>query len=73
MKLQVLKTVGSWLAGSGWSNAIVEAQVATSETADSFLQVSHVTRTRYAHHVTASALYDLQQQAYLNYTSSDHE
>ena len=32
--------------------------------ANAFLKVSHVTRTRYAHQVTAAALYFLQKQAH---------
>ena len=42
------------LAFSGWTEALTEADVATSGTADSFLKASHITRTRHAHQVTAS-------------------
>ena len=37
--MAALKTVSSWLEGSGWSNAIVKAKVATFGTADSCIQV----------------------------------
>ena len=38
--------------------------VATSGTVDSFLKVSHVTRTRRAHQITATSLYLLMKKAY---------
>ena len=40
----------------GGQNALVQAGIASSGTADSFLKVSHLTRTRHAHQVTALAL-----------------
>ena len=45
-------TVGDLLNGSGWTTALTESEVASSGTADSFLKVSHITRTRHAHQVT---------------------
>ena len=48
----------------------MQANVATPGTADSFLRVTHVTRTRRAHQITASSLYHLLQKAYLAYCSS---
>lgn len=49
-------TVGNWLEGSGWTTAVAQASVASPGTAESFLKASHVTKSRYAHQVTASAL-----------------
>ena len=43
---------------------------ATAGTADSFLRLSHVTRTRRVHQITSSSLYLLLQKAYLDYCSS---
>ena len=57
----VYTLLGDWLAGSGWVDAIAKAHVATSGTAESFLGASHITRTRYAHQVTALALFELLQ------------
>ena len=51
-----LKVIGDWLEDSGWVEALVKANVASPGTADSFVKVSHVTRTRHAHKVTASCL-----------------
>jgi len=66
IKMQVL---GNWLDGSGWTSALVQADIASPGTADSFIKVSHVTRTRHAHQVTAVTLYALLKAAYDEYTS----
>jgi len=42
----------------------VQANIAASGTADSFIRASHVTKTRHAHQVTAACLYTLLHQAY---------
>lgn len=65
IEMAALKVLGDLLQSSGWTEALVHAGVATSGTADSFLKASHVTRTIRAHQVTASSLYLLQQQAYM--------
>ncbi len=64
IKMATLNVIGKWLAGSGWTEAIVDAGVATSGVADSFLKGKHVTRTRRAHQVTAACLYILMRKAY---------
>ncbi|QQP53238.1 uncharacterized protein LOC103506659, partial [Caligus rogercresseyi] len=64
IEMAALKTLGDWLKGSGWVQALVQAEIATAGTADSFLRASHVLRTRRAHQVTAAALYILQHHAY---------
>ena len=64
MEMAALKTLVDLLDNSGWTSVLVEAGVATSGTADSFLKTSHVTRTRRVHQVTACALYLLLQNAY---------
>jgi len=67
IEMAALKTVGDWLQGSGWVQALVQAEITSAETADSFLRASHVSRTRRAHQVTAAALFALQQHAYNHY------
>ena len=62
------KTVGDWLENSGWTDALVEANISSSGRADSFLKASHVSRTRYAHQVSTSCLYIMMQKAYKHYT-----
>ena len=58
------KTLWDLLQGSGWVDAIVQAEIATPGTADSFLRAVHRTRTRRTHQITAAALFILQRQAY---------
>lgn len=55
---------GDLLEDSGWTTVIADSGVASAGTADSFLKVSHLTRTRHAHQVTALALANLQQEAF---------
>ena len=71
IEMAALKTLGDLLESSGWTGALVQAGVATSGTADSFLKASHVTRTRRAHQITASSLYILLQKAYNEYTQNE--
>lgn len=59
IKLAALKTIGDWLEGSGWIQALVQAGVSTMGKAQSFLNAQHITRTRRAHQVTAASLYIL--------------
>ena len=56
IEMAALKTIGDWLEGSGWCSAIVEADIASSGTAESFLHASHVTRTRNAHQVNINCI-----------------
>lgn len=66
--MAAMKTAGDWLQGSGWIQALVQAEVATAGTADSFLRAAHVGRTRRAHQVTAATLHILQHNAHSKYT-----
>ncbi len=63
--------LGDWLEDSGWTNALVQADIASSGTANSFIHASHVTKTRHAHQVTAASLYTLLKQAYSEDCQSD--
>ena len=53
IEMAALKEFGVWLRGSGWVQALVQAEIATPGTADSFLRAPHGTRTRRAHQITA--------------------
>ena len=64
-EMALWKTLGDILEGSGWTTALTEAEIASSGIVDSFLNVAHLARTRHAHQVTITALYKLQQEAYL--------
>ena len=64
VEMAAWKAVGTWLEGSGWSDVLSESNIATSGKAESYLQASHLKRTRYAHQVTAASLHILCHQAY---------
>lgn len=64
VEMATLAVLGDWLEGSGWTSALIQANVASSGVADSFCKGKHVKRTRHAHQVTASALYKLLHTAY---------
>ena len=70
IEMAAFKVLGDWMDGSGWPEALTQANVAGAGTADSFLKASHVARTRHAHQVTAAALYQSLMNAYDSYKSS---
>jgi hypothetical protein len=47
IEMALWNVLGDLLEGSGWTNTLTEADVASSGVADSFLKASHLTRTRY--------------------------
>ena len=55
---------------SGWTAALVLAGITSSGTADLFIKVSHVTKTRHAHQVTAASLHTLLHLAHTEYNTS---
>ena len=57
--------VGHWLTNSGWDSALVQADITSRGRADAILKAVHITRSRYAHQVSACALYILQRRAYM--------
>ena len=65
IEMALWNTLGDLLEASGWTTALTEAEVASPGTADSFLKVSHLTRTRHAHQVTFLTLKRLQKEAFL--------
>ena len=69
IEMAALRMLGHWLEGSGWVQCITQSGVATSGVAESFIHASHVKRTRYAHTVTAAALYICMRNAYDGYCS----
>ena len=71
IEMAALRSIGTLLHDSGWTGAIVEAGVASSGTAESFLSVSSVTRSRQMHQVTACCLYMLRKEAYTYYAREE--
>ena len=66
IKMGVYKVLGHWLENNGWLSALIEANVTTAGRANSMIDGSHVTRTRWAHQVTVASLSILQRKAYTN-------
>ena len=73
IEMNLLKLLGDWLSGSGWITALVQANITSSGKAESMLTGSHVTRTRYAHQVTAGGLKILCDNAYQKYLENYSE
>ena len=67
IEMAAFKLLGDWLDGSGWTIALVAADVATGGFANSFIKATHVTITRWVHQVTATCLFILQSKAYSDY------
>jgi len=66
-EMAALRMLGHWLNGSGWTQCLVQAGVATAGVAESLITASHVKRSRYAHTVTAAALYCNIAECYKRY------
>jgi len=49
-----LKTIGTWLAGSGWVEVLSQAEITRAGRAESLINCAHIRSTRYAHQVTAA-------------------
>lgn len=63
VEIAALRSIGTLLQDSGWTSAIVEAEVASFGTTESYLSASSVTRTRQADQITAYSLYKLIKKA----------
>jgi len=57
----------------GWIKSLVQATVATSGVAASFIHASHVKRTRYAHTVTAAALFISLKRCYASHVKQNSD
>ena len=66
LKWQYGTHLGDYLEDSGWTTALIQAGIASSGTADSFLKAAHLTRTRHGHQVCTLALSKLQCDAFLS-------
>ena len=69
--MAALSVLGNWLEDSGWTSALVQANIASPGVVNSFVKGSNVKRTRRAHQVTAAALYSLLTQAYDDYKQTE--
>ena len=66
IELALWNTFGYYLENSGWTTAVVQAEVASTGTANSFL-----TRTSHALQVTLLALFILQEEAFKHINGSN--
>ena len=57
--MAAFKLLGDILNGTGWVTALSAADIASQETAESFLTVSNLAKIRQAHQITACSLYDM--------------
>jgi len=64
VEMATLRMIGHWLDGSGWVECLVASGLSTVGVADSFIHASSVKRTRYAHSVSAAALFICLKRAY---------
>jgi len=55
--MATLRTIRDILDGSGWTDALTQADIASAGICEGFLHASHLTKTCSAHQVTAAALY----------------
>ena len=65
IEMAAFKVLGEWLEDSGWKHALIQADIASPGTADSFLKASHIAKTRRAHQISACSF--LLQSAYAEY------
>ena len=72
IEMAAFRSLGTLLQNSGRTGTLVEARVASSGSADSFLSASSVTKTRHIHEVTACCLYMLQKEAYYYYSAEEN-
>ena len=70
IELVALKAIGSLRLGSGWTDAVAQAGITKNGWAESLVTSAQITRTRYAHKVTASSFHILQHSAYKKYSKS---
>jgi len=67
IEMAMYKMLGNWLEGSGWSQILVESHITTPGRAKFMIEGRHLTRTRWAHQVTAAALSVLKRNSYAKY------
>ena len=73
IEMAAFRSLGTLLQNSGWTGALTEAGVASSDTADPFLSAPSVSKTRYLHEVTACCLYMLRKEEYNYHCAEENE
>ena len=67
IEMAMLKLIGDWLDGSGWTYVMTSANVTTEGRAVGLQKGSHTSRGQWAHQVTAAALFILLHRSYADY------
>ena len=72
-QILMIAILTKWLPFYKKNEALVQAEITTAGTADSFLRAAQVRPTRREHQVTAAVLYILQRRAYDQYSTTNTE
>lgn len=56
IEMAALNTAGDCVKGSGWTHAVVQAEISTAWAAEPFIKAPHVAHTRQAHQIKAASL-----------------
>jgi hypothetical protein len=67
IEMAALKTLGSFLEGSGWFEAVTKAGLMTPGSAEALLSASHVRRCRRMHKITLLSVHILEHIAFNKY------
>jgi len=67
IEMAMLKVMGDWLDGSGWTHLITSADVTSEGRVDGLQKGSHTSRAQWAHQITAAALFVLLHRSYDEY------
>ena len=73
IEMAMLKVIGDWLDGSGWTYVMTSANVTTEGRASGLQKGSHTSRGQWAHQVTAAALFILLHRSYDEYQKNTPE
>ena len=73
IEMALLKVIGDWLDGSGWTYMMTSANVTTEGRAASLQKGSHTSRGQWAHQITAAALFILLHRSYGEYQQNTPE
>lgn len=70
-EIAFISAIGDWIEGSGWVYIFKRSKINTVGRYESFLDVTNVKRSRYAHQVTLAPLVYLSNIAFKDQTEFD--
>ena len=68
--MAILKAIGDWLDGSGWTYVMIAGNVTTEGRASNAQKGLHISRGQWAHQVTPAAQYILLHRTHAEYQMS---